>query len=406
MGFFKSKSKGQANSLAGTPESNIATNGENARKKKFGIFKGSKKSKNNNAKGNSGKGTINVDRASNSPGNVTPKTLQSEARQGACPIDVDGFPIDNNESYDLGDIPKSISTDQQHVISKLFPNRVGGEEQRGDYEVGEVDFDLDSLDSPCSVMRRKQLQIKTEEVCSGEKKGDNINNGSKEEVNIHNPPSLKHLDQYISALSPETSPHPSSDTSSRALRSLFSLSEHASSCEDRITMVRYTCSNTKTTSEVTSLVSALLSFLKRCTKDSSEQYLTLLVLNNISIPNENKRLIAIEYGGAKTLGRLLCTDPGCHLLVIILVNLTFCDVDVRRDLICCSGTSVKVGLKGVGKKKYLSSGGDVQLVDALAYALLVSTGVGSAYVVVLYQALNRNTRMFVSFISKVDIPND
>ena len=63
--------------------------------------------------------------------------------------------------------------------------------------------------------------------------------------------------------------------------------------------------------------------------------------------------IAIEYGGAKVLSRLLCEDPSCHLLAIILVNLTFADGDLRRELV--------------------SPVRDVQLVEALSYALLVSS---------------------------------
>ena len=62
--------------------------------------------------------------------------------------------------------------------------------------------------------------------------------------------------------------------------------------------------------------------------------------------------IAIEHGGAKVLSRLLCEDPSCHLLAIILVNLTFADGELRRELV--------------------SSHWDVQLVEALSYALLVS----------------------------------
>ena len=38
------------------------------------------------------------------------------------------------------------------------------------------------------------------------------------------------------------------------------------------------------------LVPALLDFLGRCKRGSSEQYLALLVLNNVSIPGENKRV--------------------------------------------------------------------------------------------------------------------
>jgi hypothetical protein len=51
---------------------------------------------------------------------------------------------------------------------------------------------------------------------------------------------------------------------------------------------------------------------------------------------------------------MLCEDPGCHLLAIVVVNLTFGDAELNRDLLSMGG------------------GGEVQLVDCLGYALLVS----------------------------------
>jgi len=77
------------------------------------------------------------------------------------------------------------------------------------------------------------------------------------------------------------------------------------------------------------------------------------VLNNVSIPVENKKMIAVDCGGAHILSRLLCEDPSCHLMAIILVNLTFADAELRRDLV--------------------SPASPTQLVDALAYALIVAT---------------------------------
>ena len=78
------------------------------------------------------------------------------------------------------------------------------------------------------------------------------------------------------------------------------------------------------------------------------------MMNNLSIPKANKRVIALDCGGAKLLGRMLCEDPGCHLLAIVIVNLTFGDAELNRDLLSMGG------------------GGEVQLVDCLGYALLVS----------------------------------
>ena len=109
-------------------------------------------------------------------------------------------------------------------------------------------------------------------------------------------------------------------------------------------------------------MSALLSFLRGCPRDSSEQYLALLVLNNLSIPVQNKRVIALECDGAKVLGRMLCEDPGCHLLAIVIVNLTFGDEELNRDLLT------------MGRRR--GGGEEVQLVDCLGYALLVSSFFG------------------------------
>mmetsp|Transcript_3229 Transcript_3229/g.7141 ORF Transcript_3229/g.7141 Transcript_3229/m.7141 type:complete len:129 (+) Transcript_3229:104-490(+) len=73
------------------------------------------------------------------------------------------------------------------------------------------------------------------------------------------------------------------------------------------------------------LVPALLAFLKRCPRNSSEQHVTLTILNNLYIPAENKRIIAFEYGAAKLLGKLLNENPDCQMLLIVIINLTFGD---------------------------------------------------------------------------------
>jgi hypothetical protein len=127
-----------------------------------------------------------------------------------------------------------------------------------------------------------------------------------------------------------TSADTSGETPARALRMLFSLSEKAET-DNREIMVREAGGM---------LVPELLDFLKRCGRSSSEQYLALLVLNNVSIPSENKRLIALDCGGAQTLARLLCLDPSCHLMAIILVNLTFSDVDLRKELVTRANTEL------------------------------------------------------------------
>jgi hypothetical protein len=95
------------------------------------------------------------------------------------------------------------------------------------------------------------------------------------------PPTMEMLPDLIRVL--QISKETSSDTPARALRLLFALSEHGHT-ENRTEMVRVHGGR---------LVPSLLGFLERCQRSSSEQYLTLLVLNNISIPTENKRVSTI-----------------------------------------------------------------------------------------------------------------
>lgn len=76
----------------------------------------------------------------------------------------------------------------------------------------------------------------------------------------------------------ESAVQTSSSRTKRSLKMLFSLSEQVET-NNRIEMVKI---------EGGRLAHALLSFLSKCPPKSSEQYLALLVLNNISIPAENK----------------------------------------------------------------------------------------------------------------------
>lgn len=85
-------------------------------------------------------------------------------------------------------------------------------------------------------------------------------------------PTLDHVPQFIQ----DIQTNESGDKAARALRMLFSLSEHPS--DNRTMMVD------------SDLVPTLLMFLQSSERGSSEQYLTLLVLNNISIPAQNKRV--------------------------------------------------------------------------------------------------------------------
>jgi hypothetical protein len=93
-------------------------------------------------------------------------------------------------------------------------------------------------------------------------------------------PTLERLPQLIHDL--ESSIKTSSDKPTRALRNLFTLSENGPSSNSNRTDMVHLHDQT--------LVPALFDFLLRCNRGSSEQYLTLLVLNNISIPSANKRV--------------------------------------------------------------------------------------------------------------------
>lgn len=160
--------------------------------------------------------------------------------------------------------------------------------------------------------------------------------------NLQAEPTMDMVHELVDDLA--TSTDTSGHQAARALRMLFALSEHASNSENRIAMVREADGQ---------LVPVLLEFLRRCKRTSSEQYLALLVLNNVSIPSENKRIIAIDCGGVHVLSRLLCEDPSCHLMAIILVNLSFADVELRKELV--------------------SPNSSMQLVDALSYVLRVAS---------------------------------
>ena len=331
---------------------------------------------------------------------------------------------DEISSVDLGDIPRSISTATQsspedsssnssrsggYVLPPPAPRTPNRQDGRND--------DEDSIGSPCEAMRRMNAVERRERKCSSSNNQEKNQEGVECALTKPPPllstkklaaklsasqssPSIHLLPEYISALTEVHSPDPSADLPSRALRALFALSEHASSHDVRVAMVRdgvlannqkgggvggggkgkkkvhkivaaakddINNNNNNNNFDITikkkagPLIPTLLTFLQRCPRDSSEQYLTLLVLNNLSIPMENKRLVALECGAANVLGRMLLEDVGCHLLVIIIVNLTFCDVDVRKSLL-------------LGERHDGGSGedGEVQLIDCLAYALMVS----------------------------------
>jgi hypothetical protein len=130
------------------------------------------------------------------------------------------------------------------------------------------------------------------------------------------------------------------EKSTRALRKLFSMSEQPSetdqSYDPRTRMVRV--ANLR-------FVPALLKFLERGLsleirhRSKAAEYLALLLLNSISIPMDNKRLIALDNGGVEVLCKLLLNDPSCHMAAIILTNLTFSSSRLRADLVAAESKS-------------------------------------------------------------------
>jgi len=63
------------------------------------------------------------------------------------------------------------------------------------------------------------------------------------------------------------------------------------------------------------------------------------------------QVIAIDCGVVYKLCRLLCRDPSCHIIAIILVNLSFADTELRKQLVSSS---------------------KIELMDALSYSLWVA----------------------------------
>jgi len=385
MGLFKSKKSSPTTVPEAAQEdgSSIPTNntdGKQRKKKKFPSLLKKSKTQRNDQVASDGAAAEKANKPVDNEQQQQQQQKQQQQQQR------DNHKETLEEDDDIGDIPRSISTpsrDGNNGEGQLLPPLP----KDGSSYVGPIqgeEYDQDSIGSPCEAMLKNQrtaAQIKND---ARVKKLQGI-------MVAQQPPTIEYIAHYIAALSPVVSPDPSADLPSRALRCLFSLSEHSIHKQQRIDMVRGAYASVfaeidgdggknkegsdDNNESSPSLVPALLSFLKRCPRDSSEQYLTLLVLNNLSIPTQNKRLIGLDFGGAKTLGRLLCEDPGCHLLVIIIVNLTFGDDKLNRDFLTMSGTSNERVRDEDSRKEqsFLSCGGDVQLIDSLSYALLLAS---------------------------------
>lgn len=254
----------------------------------------------------------------------------------------------------LGDIPRSITTtakqeDQDDDIMLMMTLSIPPSSS----------FD-DSIGSPCDEMCKRLI---LDSITTQSSSVEGISTSSHQLIDSNSPPckhkaekarieilrtimrrtpSMDHLAHYIAALTPTVSPDPSADLPLIALHCLLSLSDQSCNKRQCIEMVRPSTDitsaaiTTTTTSSkdnevgsssstTATLVPTILAFLQRCPRNSPAQNLTLLILNNLSIPAENKRLVALEYGGARMLGKLLSDDPGCQMLLIIMINLTFGD---------------------------------------------------------------------------------
>ena len=85
------------------------------------------------------------------------------------------------------------------------------------------------------------------------------------------------------------------------------------------------------------------------------------MLNNVSIPSENKRIVAVDCKAAKVLCKMLCWYPESSLISIILVNLCFCDSALRMQLVRSSEDE-----EGFGEAAC------PYIIEAFAYTLQVS----------------------------------
>jgi hypothetical protein len=188
----------------------------------------------------------------------------------------------------------------------------------------------------------------------------------------------------------QSAPTTTSDQAGQTLRRLFALSEYSSSV--------FTGSSSSTDFESLretrklmireqSFLPSLLYFLVRCFNEEKAPsplsssvgnsgdtrkalktvlhpatlYLALLVLNNICIPAENKRYVAILCHGSLILCHLLCFDPSCRMVAIVLVNLTFgTNSQFQQDLIFH---------RSINNEPCK----DTELLSSLAYALRVAS---------------------------------
>jgi hypothetical protein len=194
-------------------------------------------------------------------------------------------PTDDGAEYNLGIDDMVFSSASTHNISKNFVFEIEGD-INGNSRRSLCQSRLEL--SPCSQEGGARHDL------SGQRKHLSI----KSELHV----TLEHIPDLILDL--ESAVETSAKRPSKALRTLFFLSQQSGGPTEtnpnrnRIEMVhRFNCTDQNNRRDefysnihTGALVPALLRFLKRCKHNSNEQYLSLLVLNNISIPLENKRV--------------------------------------------------------------------------------------------------------------------
>jgi hypothetical protein len=154
---------------------------------------------------------------------------------------------------------------------------------------------------------------------------------------------MEHLPDLILDL--ETAVETSAQRPSRSLHLLFTLSEHGHN-DNRIEMVRHgdgvgiRDDEDHLPRHSGKLVPALLTFLSRCKVNSHEYHLTLLVLNNISIPMENKRVREMLTRGKLSSDMILGVSidhnkqvPGTMLFVVML-RISIISCSMHADPFC------------------------------------------------------------------------
>jgi hypothetical protein len=195
-------------------------------------------------------------------------------------------PIDDAVQYKLG------------IDGMIFPlTPIQDKEKTGTVKGTDADDSIHGNSQPSSSRSIQHLSPCLQNTVSGRTK----HLTSKSGLHV----TLEHIPDLILDL--ESAVETSAKRPARALLKLFALSEPLdrpngkNHNRNRIEMVhRFNNQNNRQdafqsdTIHTGALIPALFQFLMRCKNNSYEQFLSLLILNNISIPMENKRVREIE----------------------------------------------------------------------------------------------------------------